>query len=109
MDELYDKMFAKPSMFVADRVSDCDRRWIDWLVDGMANGVRRFAAVFEFIADQTIVDGSVNLFASWTHSLGLSLRKLQTGKLRQYVLFIVIGTLALFVLVSLFWGNAVAT
>jgi hypothetical protein len=34
----------------------------------------------------------VNTFASWTWDFGLLLRRLQTGNLRQYVLFIVMGT-----------------
>ena len=32
--------------------------------------------------------------------LGLSLRAAETGKLRQYVMFIVVGTVALFMLIS---------
>jgi len=35
------------------------------------------------------------------------LRVLQTGRLRQYVVFIVVGTVALFVLVSFWTGSAV--
>jgi NADH-quinone oxidoreductase subunit L len=42
----------------------------------------------------------VNLFAAWTWSLGNSLRGLQTGKLRQYVMLIVIGTVALTIIVN---------
>jgi hypothetical protein len=50
--------------------------------------------------DQTFVDGTVNTFANWTWDFGLLLRRLQTGSVRQYVLFIVAGTLVLFVAVS---------
>ncbi|MFO0424761.1 MAG: hypothetical protein ACK52C_14015, partial [Planctomycetia bacterium] len=39
---------------------------------------------------------------------GLELKKLQTGHLRQYVMFIVVGTVALFVLASLLFRTTVA-
>jgi NADH-quinone oxidoreductase subunit L len=78
------------------------------LIDGTARFTRWFAATFELAADQTIVDGFVNLFASWTYGIGLSLRGLQTGKIRQYVLFIVVGAIAIFILISFFWSPSVA-
>jgi hypothetical protein len=46
----------------------------------------------DVLFDRTVVDGAVNTFASWTWDFGLLLRNLQTGSLRQYVLFIVTGT-----------------
>ena len=56
------------------------------------------------IIDRTFVDGLVNLTASWIYSFGNWLRIFQTGQLRQYVVFIVAGTVALFVLIT-FWSN----
>ena len=41
--------------------------------------------------------------AMWTYRFGVGLRTLQTGNLRQYVMLIVVGTVALFALVSLYW------
>jgi hypothetical protein len=43
---------------------------------------------------------TVNTFASGTWNFGLWLRKLQTGNLRQYVMFIVVGTVLLFVAIT---------
>ncbi|HZN35707.1 MAG TPA: NADH-quinone oxidoreductase subunit L, partial [Pirellulaceae bacterium] len=85
-----------------------DRQWIDWLLDNLARGTVRFAKWWEFIADQSLVDGLVNLVAGWTWSLGLSLRAIQTGRIRQYVMFIVIGAIAIFVLISFFWSPTLA-
>jgi len=56
--------------------------------------------VFDVVFDRTVVDGSVNTFADWTWDFGLLLRRLQTGSIRQYVLFIVTSTVLLFVAVS---------
>ena len=40
----------------------------------------------------------MNWLAGVTYSIGLSLRRVQTGRLRQYVMFIVVGTVALFII-----------
>ncbi len=107
-DELYDFVFVRPTMVVSQVAAAFDRRWIDWALDGLARGTTRFAKWWEFIADQSLVDGAANLLAGWTYSLGLSLRSLQTGRIRQYVMFIVIFALAIFVLISFFWSPTLA-
>ena len=58
-----------------------------------------------WISDQTIVDGGVDGLASWTYALGVKLRQVQTGRLRQYVVFIVVGAIAIFVIMSFFSGS----
>ena len=68
-----------------------DRRWIDGLIDGLARWTARFATFWEWLGDRTLIDGLVDRFASWTYRVGISLRGLQTGSLRQYVLFLVVG------------------
>jgi len=107
-DELYDAIFVQPTMVLARVFASIDRRWIDGFLEWLAASCVRFARAWEYVADQSIVDGLVNLIASWTYSLGLSLRGLQTGQLRQYVLFIVIGAVAIFVLISFFWSPTLA-
>lgn len=107
-DELYDLVWVRPTHFVAGLVSSFDRRWIDGLIHALASGVKWLARFWEGFADRTIVDGSVNKLASLTHGLGTSLRGVQTGRLRQYVLFIVVGMVTVFVLASFFFGYAFA-
>ena len=46
--------------------------------------------------DYKIVDGTVNLVAKLVYRLADWLRVIQTGQLRQYVLFIVVSTIGLF-------------
>ena len=58
--------------------------------------------------DRLFVDGFVNGFARWTYSAGLALRNVQTGKLRSYVTFIVVGAVALWVVLSFFWSYSIA-
>jgi hypothetical protein len=40
--------------------------------------------------------------------MGLRLRHVQTGRLRQYVMFIVVGTVAIFLLASMMLSATVA-
>ena len=56
--------------------------------------VARVDRELDDMIDRYVVDGLVNVLAAWTWSIGNSLRTLQTGKLRQYVMLIVIGTVA---------------
>ena len=107
-DELYDLIFVKPTLVISRWIAGFDRRWIDGLIDGSARVVRSFSSLWVRVADGIVVDGSVNAFAKWMYSLGLSMREIQTGRLRQYVMFIVVGTVAVFILVSFFWSFTLA-
>jgi NADH-quinone oxidoreductase subunit L len=99
-DELYEWLFVRPTHLVAALVSRIDLRWIDGLIHGLATVTRWFARAWDRIADQGIVDGLVNLVGRSTYRIGVALRGLQTGSLRQYVMFIVIGAIAIFLLIS---------
>jgi NADH-quinone oxidoreductase subunit L len=107
-DELYDLVFVRPTLALGRLAAAVDLRWIDGVIHAVAAATRWFAHVWDLVADRTLVDGCVNGFARWCYACGLWLRGLQTGRLRQYVLFLVIGALALFVLISFFWSPTVA-
>jgi NADH-quinone oxidoreductase subunit L len=92
-------------MFVSGIISRFDKVVIDGLINGIARGVLQISRLDDTL-DRYFVDGLVNLTAHWTYSIGLSLRRVQTGKLRQYVMLIVIGTVALTVLIK--WSVAAA-
>jgi NADH-quinone oxidoreductase subunit L len=102
-DELYNALFVQPTHFVARRIADFDKHVIDRFINGCALAVRGISSIDDKI-DRLLVDGLVNVMAKWIHSTGVSLRGLQTGKLRQYVMFIVVGTVAIFVVMSFFWN-----
>jgi NADH-quinone oxidoreductase subunit L len=108
-DELYEVLFVRPTHWVAGIASAFDRKWIDGFINGLAWSVRAFATFWDRIADRTIIDGFVNTVAGWTYQAGLSLRSVQTGKLRQYVTFIVVGTVIVFALASFFWSSALGS
>jgi NADH-quinone oxidoreductase subunit L len=101
-DELYAWLFVRPVLALSIAAAWIDRVVIDGLADGLARMVRVGAVLDDFI-DRYFVDGAVNLLAALTFGLGLRLRALQSGRLRQYVMLIVVGTVALFILISTYW------
>jgi NADH:ubiquinone oxidoreductase subunit 5 (subunit L)/multisubunit Na+/H+ antiporter MnhA subunit len=98
-DELYEVLFVRPAHFVGAVVSWFDKQFIDGFINNLARWTKGIAGIDDLI-DRYFVDGLVNLLAAWTWSLGDSLRGLQTGKLRQYVMLIVIGVVALTIIVN---------
>jgi NADH-quinone oxidoreductase subunit L len=107
-DELYAFLFVRPVLWIAGAVAQIDRRGIDWLADGSARLVGAIARLDDWI-DRTFVDGLVALAARGTYAVGTRLRAVQTGNVRQYVMFIAIGAVALFILASFYWNYALAS
>jgi proton-translocating NADH-quinone oxidoreductase chain L len=98
-DEAYQFLFVRPALRIAQGAAAVDRNVIDWLADNLARSVQ-LVSVFDDWIDRTFVDGLVNGIAAWTYWAGLGLRTVQTGRLRQYVMLVAVGTVALFVIVS---------
>jgi NADH-quinone oxidoreductase subunit L len=106
-DELYNGVFVQPTHFVARRVSQFDKNVLDWLIDRTAVVVRSVAS-FDDLLDRFLVDGIVNAIARWTHRIAIWLRTFQSGLLRRYVMLIVVGLVALFVLMSFYLDYSLA-
>jgi NADH-quinone oxidoreductase subunit L len=107
-DELYDLVFVRPTLAIGDFVANwLDRGLIDGILHAFAWIYRQLATVVDVVGDRGIIDRGVDTLAAKTWELALSLRALQTGRLRQYVMFIVIGTIVLFLIASV-WRYAVA-
>lgn len=107
-DELYNLIFVQPTLFVARRVAEFDKVVIDGIIDSLALGTR-MVAQFDDLIDRYLVDGFVNTFAAATYGLGVTLRGAETGRIRQYVMFIVVGTVAIFVLISFYLSSTLAS
>lgn len=107
-DEIYSALFVQPTLFLARRIAQLDRVVIDGFIHGLARLTNLVSRLHDTIVDQTLVDGLINGIARRTWDFGLSLHRMQTGNLRQYVMFIVVGTVALFVVISAFWTLALA-
>jgi NADH-quinone oxidoreductase subunit L len=107
-DELYDAIFVQPTLVLSRFFALIDKNWIDGLIDFSARATVWFSDAWDLIVDRGFVDFIANLTATWTYSLGTTLRTVQTGRIRQYVLFIVVGAIAIFVLISFFWSPTLA-
>ena len=104
-DNLYDAAFVRPSHSVARWCSGCDRNIFDSILHGSVK-VCIWIATIDRKFDEGIVDGLVNLVGNVTRSVGLSLSVFQTGRIRQYVMFIAVGVVALFALLFAFMPKA---
>jgi NADH-quinone oxidoreductase subunit L len=75
-------------------------RWIDnTIIDGVVNGAARITRVGSWASglfDTYVVDGLVNASAYITGLLGLVFRKLQTGRVQSYVVFVVFSVLVFY-------------
>ena len=94
-DELYDGLFMQPAHIVGKFCSWIDRTVFDGIIHGSAKVVL-LVSKWDRLFDENLVDGFVNLLGTSTFAVGRSLRVVQTGRLRQYVMFIVVGVVALF-------------
>ncbi len=104
-DELYDLVFVRPAHLIGRVIYRIDRVVLDTILHMSARVTRTIAVFWDRVADQKVVDGVVNWTAAMTHRLGIALRAVQTGRLRQYVMFIVVAAVALFLVISFFFQS----
>jgi NADH:ubiquinone oxidoreductase subunit 5 (subunit L)/multisubunit Na+/H+ antiporter MnhA subunit len=106
-DELYSAILVQPALVVAHVA-----RWFDaTVIDGVVNGLGRIGVVlsrYNGIIDARIVDGLVNVIAAACYGIGGRLRAVQTGSLRSYVLFLALGAVAIFIVLTYFVTRALA-
>jgi NADH-quinone oxidoreductase subunit L len=106
-DELYDWLFVRPMHVVAGWIAAVDKHGLDWLADHAAWLVGVCSRMDDWF-DRKIVDRLIDVAAAGTYSFGLRLKNLQTGNLRQYVMLLVVGLVAIFVIMSFYWSFAVS-
>ncbi len=97
-DELYDAMFVKPVHVISGWIAALDRV----VIDGFLHGTSKAAvdvSTWDRRFDEQVIDGLVNWVGDRTFRVGRSLRFVQTGRLRQYVMFIAGGLFGVLMLV----------
>jgi proton-translocating NADH-quinone oxidoreductase chain L len=95
-DELYDFLFVRRTLELARICSELDKRLIDGLVNGSARATALLSKL-EGVFDNIAVDGLVNLTAKVVYLVGDRSRALQTGRLRNYLMFLACALVGLFV------------
>ncbi|QDT64046.1 NADH-quinone oxidoreductase subunit L [Calycomorphotria hydatis] len=98
-DWLYDRAFVLPVKAVGGIAAMIDRYLIDAFLHFVSKATVFVASIDRFI-DENLVDGAVNGLGALTMSFGQQARLVQTGSLRQYVMFIALGVIAIAVLAA---------
>jgi NADH:ubiquinone oxidoreductase subunit 5 (subunit L)/multisubunit Na+/H+ antiporter MnhA subunit len=94
-DELYDALFVQPTLGLARLLGQLDKFLIDGLVNGSA-AVTALLSRLEGVFDQIAVDGLVNVVAQGVYLVGDKGRWIQTGRLRNYLMFLSVALVCLF-------------
>ncbi len=94
-DELYWAVFVRPCMALTRLCHQIDKVLIDGLVDGSA-AVTALLARLEGVFDMIAVDRLVNLTGKGVYAAGDWSRSIQTGRLRNYLMFLAVALVGLF-------------
>jgi NADH-quinone oxidoreductase subunit L len=100
-DELYSVILVRPALTVAGWCRAFDTRVIDGAVDATARTTVRVSK-WDGRFDLGIIDGMVNLTGNVIYAVGAALRRVQTGYLRSYILFLVLAAVGIFIAFSFF-------
>ena len=96
-DELYQATVINGLLAFSEIIKWFDNTIVDGIVNGSAT-VTRFTSRVTGWFDNYVVDGFVNFTAFFSGFLGLSLRRLQTGKVQTYIVFGVFSIILLLIL-----------
>jgi NADH:ubiquinone oxidoreductase subunit 5 (subunit L)/multisubunit Na+/H+ antiporter MnhA subunit len=94
-DDIYWAVFVRPCLGLARLCGQIDKVLIDGLVNGSAYLTERLSH-WDGILDKVGVDGLVNLAGQMVYVAGDRSRAIQTGKLRNYLLFLAVALVGLF-------------
>ena len=94
-DELYRAVFVRPCLALAQLCGQIDQVLIDGLVNGSA-AATTLLSKFDGVFDRIAVDGLVELTAKAVYVTGDWSRSIQTGRLRNYLMFLAAALVGLF-------------
>jgi len=93
VDQIYDAMFVNRTKDLATTLGAFDRGIIDGLGVNGAGWLTRAGSSVSMLWDKWIIDGLVNLAARIVWVISYPVRMLQSGRVSNYALLIVIGVL----------------
>jgi NADH-quinone oxidoreductase subunit L len=94
LDEAYDKTAIAGTQALSAVLAWFDNVVVDGIVNGSAS-VTRFTSRMSGWFDNVVVDGLVNFTALFSGFIGLSFKRLQTGKVQTYIVFVVFAVVIL--------------
>ncbi len=96
IDELYDLTAVGQTLNFSKFLAWFDNKVIDGVVNGTAWITKSFSAL-NGLFDNYVVDGLVNFTAFFSGFIGFTFKKLQTGKVQTYVVFVVFSIIILII------------
>jgi NADH-quinone oxidoreductase subunit L len=93
-DELYANTFGKLSYGLALAWNWLDRRVLDRIING-AGLLTMFFGRVNFILDDTLLNDGADLLSEGTNAAGDSARRIETGKIQDYVSLIFMGVVVI--------------
>lgn len=100
-DEIYQASFVAGTLMIGKILAWFDQNIVDGIVNGTAWVTRQFSNI-SGLFDTYVVDGLVNFSAFFSGFVGLSFKRLQTGKVQTYVVFVVFSILILLLIIRPF-------
>jgi NADH-quinone oxidoreductase subunit L len=97
VDEAYQASFVNGTVGLSGLLSWFDRTVIDGAVN-LAGTAGKFCSSIQGWIDARVVDGAVNFVGSASMQAGRSLRRVQTGRIQNYVLGLTAGAVVLVVI-----------
>lgn len=94
-DEAYDLLFVRPCLALARICRNIDKILIDGFLDGSAAAVAAFSRL-NGLFDKFGVDGLVNGAADAVYLAGDQSRSIQTGRVRNYLMFLAAALVGIF-------------
>src|SRR5262249_789317 len=98
-DWLYSVIVVRPALVVGHWFKAFDLNVIGGIIHSLAR-LSVWVSKWDGLFDNGVVDGLVNLTADVTWWAGARLRRVQTGFLRSYVLFLVLAAVGIFIVLS---------
>jgi len=92
VDEFYQDTVVKPTLLWSAFLA----RFDSGVVDGFVNLVGRVGILFSYLngaIDRVLVDGMVNGVGTVLRTAGMQLRRVQTGRIQNYVYVLVVGVM----------------
>ena len=100
-DEMYEAVFVNGTLALTRISNWFDARIIDGIVNGAGSVTQGVSRISGWI-DNTFIDGLVNYLANITGTIGMRLRKIQTGNIQTYLVFAVFGFLIITIVLLTF-------
>jgi NADH-quinone oxidoreductase subunit L len=101
VDEIYSLLFIERTLDLSRFISWFDATIVDGAVNYSATFTRGFANITGWF-DTYVVDGLVNFSAFISGFIGLSLRKIQTGKVQTYIVYVVFSIIIILLILRPF-------